>query len=213
MHIPDGFLSPTVSIAGYAATGGLTWYSLRQLKQQANSPEQIPKAALLTAAFFVISLIHVPIPPAASVHLVLNGLLGAILGYYAVPAILIGLFFQAVFFQHGGLSTLGVNSLIQVIPALFAYYLFGLRHYLGRKLPGTEICAFGAGFLGTSLAALLFAGLIVLTIPAELNAQIERLAVFSFLVSHLFLAFIEGGFSVMLISFLERVKPEVLESK
>ena len=68
--------------------------------------EGVPKASLLTAAFFVASWIHIPVPP-TSVHLVLNGLVGAALGYYAFPAILIGLFFQAVMFQHGGLTTPG----------------------------------------------------------------------------------------------------------
>ncbi|NET53997.1 MAG: cobalt transporter CbiM, partial [Merismopedia sp. SIO2A8] len=105
MHIPDGILPASVCIAGYAATGGLIWYSLRRIHRSQNSQQNIPKASLLTAAFFIASWIHIPVPP-ASVHLILNGLLGTILGYYALPAIVIGLFFQAVMFQHGGLSTL-----------------------------------------------------------------------------------------------------------
>ncbi|MFP4007617.1 MAG: energy-coupling factor ABC transporter permease, partial [Spirulinaceae cyanobacterium] len=97
MHIPDGLLPSSVYISGYAITGGVTWYSLRQISQKSNPQTQIPQASLLTAAFFVSSLIHIPIPP-TSIHFVLNGLMGIILGYYAFPAILIGLFFQAVMF-------------------------------------------------------------------------------------------------------------------
>ena len=126
MHIPDGLLPPSVCIYGYAITGGLTWFSLRQINRQPDSQQQIPKASLLTAAFFVASLIHIPIPP-FSIHLVLNGMMGLILGYYAFPAILIGLLFQTIFFQHGGLSTLGINGLIMGVPSLMVYYLWSLR--------------------------------------------------------------------------------------
>ncbi|NER52196.1 MAG: cobalt transporter CbiM, partial [Symploca sp. SIO1A3] len=125
MHISDGILPASTCILGYATTGGLTWYSLRQINRAQNPQENIPKASLLTAAFFVASWIHIPIPP-SSVHLILNGLLGTVLGYHAFPAILIGLFFQAVFFQHGGLSTLGVNAVMIGLPAIFASYLFQL---------------------------------------------------------------------------------------
>ena len=98
MHIPDGILPLGISAVGYATGGAATWYSLRKITQKKNSQASIPKASLLTAAFFVASWIHIPVPP-ASVHLVLNGLLGAVLGYYAFPAILIGLFFQDSFYH------------------------------------------------------------------------------------------------------------------
>ena len=75
MHIPDGILPMTVSAAGFVVTGAATWYSLRKINQQEDPQASIPKAALLTSAFFVASWIHVPIPP-TSVHLVLNGLAG-----------------------------------------------------------------------------------------------------------------------------------------
>lgn len=100
MHIPDGLLPPAVSISGYAITGGVTWFSLKQIHKQTNYQEEIPKASLLTAAFFVASLIHIPIPP-FSIHLVLNGVMGLVLGYYAFPGILIGLFFQGMFSTWG----------------------------------------------------------------------------------------------------------------
>ena len=92
MHISDGLLPAPVAISGYAITGFATWYSLRQINRQSEPTQGIPKASLLTAAFFVASSIHIPVPP-TSLHLILNGLLGVVLGYYAFPAILIGLFF------------------------------------------------------------------------------------------------------------------------
>ncbi|WP_265583479.1 cobalt transporter CbiM [Synechocystis salina] len=144
MHIPDGLLPPQMVAGGYAVTGLATWYCLRQINHQGHTLENIPKASLLTAAFFVASSLYIPLPP-VSVHLVLNGLLGVILGYFALPAILIGLFFQALMVGHGGLTTLGINGVLMGLPALAAYYIFQLRYGLEKFLPKpwpTGICAF-----------------------------------------------------------------------
>ena len=136
MHISEGIIPAKICIGGYAITGLITWYSLRQINRQSNPTEGIPKAALLTAAFFVASGIHIPIPP-ASVHLVLNGLLGAVLGWYGFPAILVGLLFQAIMFGHGGLTTLGVNAIIMGVPALISAFIFHHRYQFGKQLNET----------------------------------------------------------------------------
>jgi len=216
MHIPDGFLPPHVCIAGYALTGGVTWYSLRQIKHDPYTQANIPKASLLTAAFFVASLIHIPIPP-TSVHLILNGLMGAVLGYYAFPAILIGLFFQAVMFQHGGMSTLGVNAIILGAPAIAAYHLFSQREHLSGKISEkrlllTKVLSFAAGAGALLLSAIMFTILLVTHISPDMNVSAEQTAIFISLGSYAIQAAIEGVFSVMLISFLEQVKPELLKS-
>ena len=90
MHVPDGILPGSVVIAGYAVTGMAAYFSLKNINKKENPREDIPKASILTAAFLVASLIHVPIPP-VSVHLALNGIMGVLLGFYAFPAIIISL--------------------------------------------------------------------------------------------------------------------------
>lgn len=212
MHIPDGFLSPNVCIAGYALTGGVTWYSLRQINQDQYVQANVPKASLLTAAFFVASLIHIPIPP-TSIHLILNGLMGAVLGYYAFPAILIGLFFQAVMFQHGGMSTLGVNAIILGTPSIAAYYIFRQRdHLLNKKQLPSSILSFAAGAGALLLSAAMFVILLVTNISPDMDVNAERTAILVSLGGYSIQAVIEGVFTVMLIAFLEKVKPELLRS-
>ncbi len=210
MHIPDGLLPPQIMIGGYALTGGITWFMLRQIHRTSDSTAQLPKASLLTAGFFVLSLIHIPVPP-TSIHLVLNGLMGIILGYYAFPAILIGLFFQAVMFGHGGLSSLGVNGVIMGLPALLAYGLvqWGEGHRWGMWWQQTA--RFGGGAIALFAAALLYVGLTLSTIAPDLNADLERAALFAALTGYGIQALIEGAFTVMAINFLERVKPEILQ--
>lgn len=213
MHISEGILPAKICLMGYGITGLATWYSLRQIHHQPNPTAGIPKASLLTAAFFVASSIHIPIPP-ASVHLVLNGLLGAVLGCYAFPAILIGLLFQAVMFGHGGLSTLGINAVIMGIPAMLAAQIFGLHYYMNKGLNATayrNLCGFFAGAVGLGLAAALFFSITILNLPSGLDQTIENKAIYGLMMAHIPLMVIEGIFTVMVINFLERVKPELLK--
>ncbi|HEY49511.1 MAG TPA: cobalt transporter CbiM [Dehalococcoidia bacterium] len=210
MHIPDGVLPAAVCGAGYAASVPVAWYSLRKINQEQNPRENIPKAAILTAAFFVVSWIHIPVPP-TSVHLVLNGLLGAVLGYYAFPAILIGLFFQAVMFQHGGLTTLGVNAIIMGVPALLSYHIFRMRNIGGEAdRIKTGIFGFFAGLSSIALSTVLFLVILIYFIPAGLDVEVERSAIYTLALAHVPLMFIEGTFTAMVTIFLQRVRPLLL---
>jgi cobalt/nickel transport system permease protein len=212
MHIPDGILPVPVTAAGYVATAAVTWYSLRKIRQKEDARRDIPKASLLTAAFFVVSLIHIPIPP-PSVHLVLNGLMGVLLDYYAFPAILIGLFFQAVMFGHGGLTTLGVNAIIMGLPAIIAAWLFRLRRVGNKESPRKDgTFGFIAGFVAMGLSVGMFVAILLLWIPAELNVATEQAAIYTLAIAHLPLMVIEGVITAFLVVFLRRVRPTMLSS-
>lgn len=129
VHISDGVLAPAWWLGGFAVSGLLAILASWRLRE-----EEIPRVALLTAAFFVASLIHVRVGP-TSVHLLLNGLVGVILGRRAALAIPVGLAMQAALIGHGGFSTIGINSCILVLPALLAWAIFRGLHrlpWLGR---------------------------------------------------------------------------------
>jgi len=211
MHIPDGILPVSVTATGYAAAVAVTWYSVRKINQQENPRQYVPKASLLTAAFFVASWIHIPVPP-ASVHLVLNGLLGAMLGYFAFPAILIGLFFQAVMFQHGGLTTLGVNAMIMGLPAIIVHYIFRLRK-LGNKEGRKKTAVFGflSGAIALGISVAMFVVILLTSMPAELDVSTERAAIYTLAIAYLPLIAIEGVITSMLAVFLQRVRPRILD--
>ena len=75
MHISEGVLSGPVLISGAALAAVGTGIGLKKLDY-----EKIAKAGMLAAAFFVASRVDVPIGP-ANAHLVLNGLVGLLLGW------------------------------------------------------------------------------------------------------------------------------------
>lgn len=213
MHIPDGFVPAQVCAAGYAITGGVTWFALRQINKISDPREEVPKAALLTAAFFVGSSISLPLPP-TSVHLIMNGLLGALLGWYAVPAILIGLLLQAVLLGHGGLITLGINASMLGIPAVLAGYIFQLHHRFARQLTpkvSLGLFSFLSGGIGAALAIIIFFSLINLTLPADIDQELEQGFLTALTIAYIPVALLEGLFTTLLVFFLLKVKPELLE--
>jgi cobalt/nickel transport system permease protein len=198
MHISEGVLSAPVLIAGAVLTAAGVAVGLKKM-----SYDRIPEVAVLSSAFFVASLIHVPIGPSA-VHLVLNGLLGILLGWMAFPSILVALALQALLFQFGGITVLGVNTMIMAAPAVFVYILFSplLKK---RNLSVIGVAGFFAGSTGIAAGALLIAVALVST--GESFANVAKVIV----IAHVPIMIIEGIITAFCVLFLKRVKPEILE--
>lgn len=198
MHVGDGQLSGPVVAAGVAgAVAGLT-VAVRRLDD-----ERIPKIAVLSSLFFAVSLWHVPLPmPGASIHLVATGLLGLLLGrdtFIAVPMVL-GL--QAVLFGHGGITTLGVNTLAMAVPGpLLAR---AIQPMLARDGVSTGAMGFllgsGAVLLGTAVVAICY----VLS-----DMQYLRFLP-AYFVAQLPLIVAEGILTATVVSFLARARPDLI---
>ncbi len=195
MHISEGVLSAPVLIGGGVLTAVGTAVGLHRLDY-----DRIMNTAILTSAFFVASLVHVPIGP-GSIHLVLNGLLGIILGWACFPAILVALLLQAVFFQFGGLLVLGVNTFNMAAPALLCYYL--VRPLLaGPK--ARSVAGFVGGALAIFLAALCMALSLALSDTGFLTTA--KLVV----IANLPIMLIEGVVTMFAITFLAKVHPGLI---
>ncbi len=197
MHVSEGILSAPVLFSSGIAAAACTAYGLKKLNF-----DRIMNVSLLTATFFVASLIHVPIGP-GSIHLVLNGLLGIILGWACFPAIVAALLLQTLFFQYGGITVLGVNTLIMAIPAIIAYYL--VRPWLNKKGKKRAWAAFGGGFLAILLSALLLA----LSLVSSDKGFFESALLILF--AHFPLMFIEGFITMFTILFVTKVQPDFLQ--
>ncbi len=199
MHISDGVLPATVTIAAAVASlAGAAW-SLKQVRN-----EDLPKIAVVTSSFFVASLIHLPFGP-TSVHLILPGIVGALLGPASFLSIALGLFLQSILFQFGGLTALGANTLMMGVPAFLCGLLF-------QSIRGTRVLSHGiagaiCGGLGTALAATILAGF--LTTAGEDFFGVAKLA----LAAHIPVFIIEAGVCAFAMIFLFRVKPELLDAR
>lgn len=197
MHISEGALATPVLAGGAALAAVGLAVGLRRLR-----PDQTVSSAMIAAVFFLASLAHVPLGP-ANAHLVLNGLVGLILGWGAFPVIFVALSLQAVLFQFGGLTTLGVNTLIMAAPAVLCALLFRpLLRSPRRRL--ASLGAFLTGFCALGLSGCVMA--VCLALSGEAFLPLAWLALFG----HAPLMLVEGLISLAAVNFLLKVKPEVL---
>jgi cobalt/nickel transport system permease protein len=196
MHISEGILSGPVLFSGAALAAVGTAVGLKKLDY-----DRVARTGILSAAFFVASLIHVPVGP-ASVHLILNGILGLLLGWCAFPAILVALLLQALFFQFGGLTSLGVNTVVMAFPSVICYYLFS--PFIKKNNVVTLIAAYACGFLCVFFSAILLG--VALFFTEEKFMEISMLVI----ISNLPIMIIEGFITAFCVLFLKKVQPALI---
>ncbi len=196
MHISEGVLSAPVLLGGAGLAVAGTAIGLKKIDY-----DQVMTVAILSAAFFIASLVHVPIGP-ANAHLVLGGLLGVVLGWAAFPSILVGLILQAVLFQFGGLTVLGLNTFNMAAPAVLCFYVF--RPLLSKGNGGQFAAAFACGFFAMFLSTVLTAGALAL------SGEAFEAAAKAMFAAHLPIMVIEGVITGFAYTFLAKVKPEAL---
>ncbi|MBR4741667.1 MAG: cobalt transporter CbiM [Desulfovibrio sp.] len=200
MHIAEGVLHPAILVVGAVLTTVGTAYGLKSLRT-----EHLLISGVLAAFFFVASLVHVPIG-VSSAHLLCCGLLGIVLGYGTFPTILVALFLQAILFQYGGLTILGVNTFTMATSGVLSWYLFRfLRLYFQspRNLPWI---AFVCGSLSVVWAALLT------SMALYFSEEGFFVVAMTLLGSHVPIMVAEGVITMFLIIYIQRVRPDLLPS-
>ncbi|GAB2674909.1 energy-coupling factor ABC transporter permease [Thalassiella azotivora] len=161
MHVPDGFLDATTSIATGALAAGAVGLSLQRAEREVR--ETGPALAGLTSAFvFAVQMVNFPVGPGTSGHLMGGALAAVLVGpWTAVLVLTVVLMLQALFFADGGLTALGTNiTLIGVVTVLVGYVV--TRALLGvlPRRPGSVVPAAGVGaFVSVPAAALVFVAL------------------------------------------------------
>lgn len=165
MHVPDGFLSPQLTLPAYAIAAPLwAWGARRHFGRAA--AESLPVVGSLTALAFVIQTIMIPVPGGTSTHLV--GILLLATLFHPLVAFVcesLVLLLQALFFGAGGVTVLGVNSLAMGLLGPLA----GVLAYRLLRRISERGAAFVAGWLSTQVATL--AIVLVLGLQHRLSAR------------------------------------------
>jgi len=196
MHISEGILAAPVLIAGGGLAAAGTALGLKAVDY-----DRITHVGILSSAFFVASLIHVNIGP-SSTHLVLNGIVGLMLGWAAFPAILVALALQAFLFQYGGITVLGVNTVIMALPAVICHYAFSPLLFKSNRI--AMVGSFACGFGSVLLAALILG--ICLIFTQESFWRVSALIV----TANLPVMIIEGIVTAFCVAFIKKVNPVML---
>lgn len=134
MHIEDGILSPQACLAYYAVTAAFVVPGVLEIKKRVKEDLYYkPFLAMVGVAVFVISAMHLPVAVTGSCsHPCGTPLASIIIGPFATVVIsAIVLFFQAIFLGHGGITTIGANTLSMGIAGTFSGYLIWklFRHF------------------------------------------------------------------------------------
>jgi cobalt/nickel transport system permease protein len=199
VHISDGIIAPWLMGTGWVVSAGLLAFGLAKMKM-----EDIPKLSVITAAVFVASLIHFQVGP-TSVHLVLNGFAGVTLGILSFPCMVVSIIMQVFLFQHGGVTTIGINALNMGVPALIAFLIFRTGMGLNLNLQRKEVL-FGtiAGGIAVTLSVTMLA--VELLITGSEFTEVTTFIVFA----HIPVIIIEAIFTGVMAGFFAKVKPEML---
>lgn len=197
MHISEGVLSAPVLIGCGAIAIGQVAAGVAKLDEKS-----MVQTAVVCSALFVATLIRVPVG-VSSVHLILNGLAGMLLGWRVFPAFAVAFLLQAMLFSVGGFSTLGVNIVMMATPG----FLFGatLRPLAHR---GSATQAFWAGASAGALSVL-FAGVVLAVVLMTSGEQFFATAGLV-LAAHVPVMAVEGLVTGSAVAYLKRVRPETL---
>ena len=211
MHLAEGVL-PLSQAAGWSlvAAAALGW-SLRgeQRARQEETSSVIMSGA--TSLLFAATLIPLPVPVVgATSHICLTPVLALVVGTRRIVwATFFVLLLQAVFFAHGGLTTLGVNTLtLGFMGPVATVALWSLLRRLGAQ--GTV----GLG-LACGLGGLLVYVVDAVVLAAALSDTAQPMVTFTGVVMgfapvQVPLAVLEAAVSVGIVRLLSERRPDLL---
>ncbi len=207
VHVPDGFLSPRLTLPAWAAAAPLwVWAARRHFGSRA--VDAIPVMGSLTALAFALQSFRIPVPGGTTTHVVGTALL-AILFHPLVAFVCetVVLVVQALFFGAGGITTLAVNALAMGLVGPGAGWLVfrGLR----RIGIGEGPAAFAGAWVATqaaSLAVALLLGLQNVLDPAVFPVAPAVVLGAAMLPSLVVTGVVEGAYTVAALGLLRRAK-------
>lgn len=205
MHIPDGFLSPSVFISGWAVALGFLSYAFSKTQQMLKE-KIIPLMGVMAAFIFAAQMLNFPVLGGTSGHL-LGGVLAAVtLGPFAASIVIsLVLVVQCLFFQDGGITALGANIFnMAIIGTIFSYYFYRvLRQALLKK--NMLVSVFIAAWFSVVLAASFCAMELSLSGTSPLKIVLPAM-----LFVHVFIGLGEAIITTLVLSFIMKVRPDLI---
>lgn len=222
MHIPDGYLSPIMSLGAGVVTVPAWALAVRRVQSILNN-RTVPLLAIFAALTFTIMMFNIPVPGGTTAHGVGGTLIAIVLGpWAAVLGVSMALILQALFFGDGGVLAIFANCLnMAIILPFFGYATYRLIAGRSPILSTRRAWAAGIGaYVGITVSALAVAvelGVQPLLFtenghplysPYGLEATIPAM-----LLAHLFGAsVVEALITGLGVSYLQKSHPEYLTS-
>ena len=210
LHIPDGFLSPQISLLLWVATALLIGIAVRKTSRtdvQLITSQPI-LMGVLGAFIFAAQIFNFPVATGTSGHLLGGVLAGYLLGPWAgtiVMATVVGI--QALLFQDGGLLALGANIFnMGIIGTLGGSFVArGIGTALGSS---RSVTIFGAG-AAAWLAVVAAAGFTTLQLGLSGTTNVA-VGLPAMLGVHALIGIGEALITVAALTFIAQTAPDIL---
>ncbi|WP_392542073.1 energy-coupling factor ABC transporter permease [Oryzobacter telluris] len=162
MHVPDGFLDATTSVATLAVAGVAVAGSLARAAKEEVDDRTAPLAGLVAVFVFASQMLNFPVGAGTSGHLIGAVLAAVLVGpATATLCLTVVLAVQAFLFADGGVSAIGSNVLLMGVVAVWVGY--GAFRVALALLPtrvwSVPVAAGVGAFVSVPGAALAFVGL------------------------------------------------------
>jgi cobalt/nickel transport system permease protein len=212
MHMADALLSPAVGATMWAGSVATIGYSSRKLKENIDN-KTIPLMGVMGAFIFAAMMINFTIPGTGSSGHIAGGiLLTVMMGPYAAFLVLASvLMVQALFFADGGLLALGCNSWNMGFYPCFLGYPLIYKPIAGDGTSAKRI--YTAAIVSVIIALQLGAFSVVLETLLSGRSELP-FGTFVLLMQpiHLAIGFVEGIATAGIISYVKKVRPEILQA-
>lgn len=171
--------------------------------------KQIPLLGVLAAFIFAAQMVNFPVAGGTSGHYMGATLAAILLGpWSAVLVMTVVLMIQCLIFQDGGLTAMGANLVnMGVIGGMFGYGLYrGGQKILGGGTRPRPVAVFGAAWMSIVLAASACAVELAVSGTVPIGAAVPAMAGV-----HALIGIGEGIITVLVVGFIARVRPDLLE--
>jgi len=202
LHLPDGLIPLSHALIYWIITLIFIALYLFKLSRIEHREKNVVYTSIFAAATVATSSISIPSPLGVPIHFFLIPLVAILLGPLSgIIVALLCLVIQYFLMGMGGLTTLGANTLAMGVVISLSSYLF---YRITRDL-NLRFSIFTGTFLGIMMATLVQVLMLYLARIATLDVLLATMVPF-----YLFVAILEGLANVVIISFLGKVKPELL---
>ncbi len=207
MHIPDGFLSVAVWaplwVVAILILVVAVWRTNKKLGDR-----HVPLLGVLAAFIFAAQMLNVPVVGGTSGHM-LGGVLIAVFVGPLAGSIVMGSIFgvQAVFFQDGGITTMGANIInMGLIGTILGYFIY---QSVKKAVKGDSGMIIGAG-VAAWIAVVLASAACAFELAASGTSPLG-IALPAMVGIHAIIGIVEAAITIAVISSILKTRADLLK--
>lgn len=201
--MPDGIISIEQALVYWIITLIIISIFFYKFSKDENKEKRIISIALFSVFTIVVTSLSIPSPLGVPIHFFLIPMIAILLGPLSSTIVsFVTLIMQALVLNMGGITSLGANFLVMGFILSVVTYGF-YRMFLNIN---DNLAIFASTIIGIMAAT--FAQVAILLISGAMNFDILLSTLVPF---YMFIAFIEGFANMVIITAIDKTKPDIRE--